>query len=679
MPEMLEAFFILVSLYLPGHFLGRALSRKDDGWAEAVLLRVAASAAVAAPVLVLLSLAGWFTALVISISLLACAALAWLAGRGAGASIRPSWWDAGVLGLVAGSLVLYGRPAEYIVNSRDPGVYTLFAQKLARMGALLHHDPLVRTVAGFHPFLEGKKYPGFYIEGDALIVPQFFPGPITIMGLGDLVGGIWGGLYVVPVLGALCVGMAFVLGREVFGRWAGLLGAALLAAGYTQVWWSRQPSSEIPAQFFVLSGLWLAARFARRASPLTGVLAGLALGGVMLMRPDGFLAAIALPILFGYDLLLKRPALRWLYPGVPLAIFAGASLLYLNTIGGRYLYVIYSEHGLDRFLGPISYLIGISALMAVAFFFARYRWERRLAGWLVVHGRRVAFVGALCVAGLALWAYFVLPVPWESLPEDSRGFNDYRTQVLVRMVWFTTPAVAMLGLGGFLLAARRLDAPKAIVLGAFLAFGVLYAAVPNVAPDLPWATRRFVPAVFPILCLLAGYAAVEVGRYLGQAWNRRMGIVVTAVLAVVALGWTVQAMLPIAGVREYEGAVAAFERIEAKIPAADVVFVESPDGFDFTASTFEYLYGRPVLPYDHDLFVRDVDELREAGLLRDAVYVTTDGGPAPLLSEVDFRQTGDAKLELPRLAPTEGHESELSAEADPMRMEYRIFRVEEER
>ena len=678
---MSEAFLILVSLYLPGHFLGRALSRKGDGWMESALLRIAGSAAVAAPVLVSLSLAGLFTALMISTSLCACAVGAWALGRSAGAPARPSvsWWDAGVFGLVAGSFALYGRPAEYVVNSRDPGVYTLFAQKLAQTGALLHHDPLVRAVAGFHPFLEGKKYPGFYIGEEALIVPQFFPGPIALMGFGDLVGGVWGGLYVVPVLGALSVGMAFLLGREVFGQWAGLLGAALLAAGYTQVWWSRQPSSEIPSQFFVLSGLWLAARFVRGAGPLTGVMAGLALGGVMLMRPDGFLVAIALPLLFGHDLLLKRPTLRWLYPGVPLALFAGASLLYLNTVGGRYLYVIYSEHGLDRFLGLLPYLTGVFVLVAGAFFFVRHRWGRRLGGWLEVHGMGFALAGALCVVSLALWAYFLLPVPTESLPEDSRGFNDYRTQVLVRMVWFMTPVVAALGLAGFLLAARRLDAPRALLIGAFLAFGVLYVAVPNVAPDLPWATRRFVPAVFPSLCLFAGYAIIEASSYLGRVWKQRIGIAVAGILAVAALGWTVQAMLPIVGVREYEGAVAAFGWIEGEIPDASVVFVESPDGFDFTASTFEYLYGRSVLPYDHDRFVSEVDELREAGLLRDAVYVTTDGGPAPLLSDVDFRQVGSADLDLPRLASTEGDEAELSSEPDPMRLEYRIFTVEEER
>src|SRR3712207_8644357 len=86
----------------------------------------------------------------------------------------------------------------------------------------------------------------------------------------------------------------------------------------------------------------------------------------------------------------------------------------------------------------------------------------------------------------------------------------------------------MLGLVGFVLAARRLDAGRALVLGAFLGFGVLYAAIPNVSPDLPWATRRFVPAVFPILGLLAGHAAVEAGRYVALSWRREAGVGVGA-------------------------------------------------------------------------------------------------------------------------------------------------------
>ena len=104
--------------------------------------------------------------------------------------------------------------------------------------------------------------------------------------------------------------------------------------------------------------------------------------------------------------------------------------------------------------------------------------------------------------------------------------------------------------------------------------------------------------------------------------------------------------------------------------------MEMPDGYDITASTFEYVYGRPVLPYDRIRFIREVDDLEGAGLLEDAVYVTVDGGPAPLVSGVDFRQVAKEELELPRLSAVE---KELPTEKEQLHLTYRIFRVEEER
>ena len=84
---------------------------------------------------------------------------------------------------------------------------------------------------------------------------------------------------------------------------------------------------------------------------------------------------------------------------------------------------------------------------------------------------------------------------------------------------------------------------------------------------------------------------------------------VGAALAILAFGWTVHTSSSVIGFRELEGAVRSFERIEREIPASEVLYMEMPDGHDVTASTFEYLYGHPVLPYDRDRFVREVDEL----------------------------------------------------------------------
>lgn len=675
----MQAAVLAISLYLPGHFLVWRLTRKGDGLAELLLLRAAASLALAGPILVALALAGWFTTPVIAVCFAVVSVVAFLVGRGAERQGRRSIWDLGALALVGGSFALNARPAEYVINSRDPGVYTLFAEKLARTGALIASDPLVGAVAPFHTFAEGKKYPGFYIFGQDQIVPQFFPGPFAWLGLGDLAAGTWGLLYVVPVMGALAVGMAFALGSQLFGRWAGLIGAALLAASYTQVWWSRHPSSEVMTQLLVLAGLWTTARFVQEPNRVTGVLAGLLLGGAMLVRVDAFLAALTLPMLFGYDLLTRGDARRWLLPGVPLAVFAGLALLYLNTLGGRYLYVIYTEHGLDRALALWPYALATAVSVVVGLYVLRRRWGTGIGEWLEIWGRGLALIGALFLVAVALWTYFVLPVPWENLPVASRDFDAYRTQILVRLVWFTTPIVAVLGLGGFVLAACRLDVRRALLLGAFLAFGFLYTFVPNVAPDLPWATRRFVPAVFPALCLLAGYATVEAGRLPARLWRPRTGVAVSAILVAGALWWTAYTALPIVKFRELEGAVGQFDKIERRIPEAEVVYMEMPEGYDFTASTFEYAYDRPVLPYDRDLFRGEIDRLDEAGLLRDAVYITTDGGPAPLISGLRFREVATERLNLPRLAPTEGNEKKLLMQTDPLRFTYRIFRVQDSR
>ena len=675
-PAALKGLLLLAFLYAPGHFLGGRLRRKDDGLAEVFLLRVSAALALGAPLLTLLALAGWFTATAIGASLAAFAVAAFFLGRGAEGSGRPTGWDLGALAVVGGGLALYARPAEYVINSRDPGVYFLFAEKLARTGALLHRDPLVAAVSSFHPFLDGRKYPGFYLYGQDLIVPQFFPGPFAFLGFGSLVGGTWGSLFVVPVMGALAVGVAYALGSEVFGRWAGLLGAALLGSSYAFVWWARHPSSEVMTALLVLAGLWFAVRFARGAGPLTGVFAGLLLGGVMLIRVDAFLAAAAIPALFGFDLLTRRPARRWLLPGVPLVLFAGLALIYLNTLGARYLYVIYSEHGLKEAIALAPFAAPVCLVLVLGLLYVRRRWGGGLGTFLEARDGQLAAACALGFAGLALWAYFVLPVPWDTMPDGSRDFDAYRTQILLRIVWFVTPAVASLGLAGFVLAARRMDAARALLFGASLAFGVLYAVIPNVAPDLPWATRRFVPAAFPILALLAAHAVLEIGRWTARAVDWRAGIAVSATLAALALAWTVHTTLPILTFQELDGAVAAYERVDEAFPSSEVVFMEMPEGYDVTASTFEYLYGHPVLPYDRDRFVREVDKLEDAGLLDDAVYVTTDGGPAPLLADWDFRRVGSAGVNLPRLAAVE---KELPTRKESLRLDYRVYRMVEER
>ncbi len=642
------------------------------------LLRVACAAAVSTPVLVALALLGWFEVPVVLGVLGVCAVVAWAFSRRGEARARPGWWDLGALGLVAGAFALYAHPAEYVLKDRDPGVYTVAAAKLARTGELLTRDSLVGAVASFHGFEHGAKHPGFYIHGVDLVVPQFFPGPFAWLGLGNLAGGIWGELYVVPVFGALAAGMAFVLGGELFGRWTGFVGAALLAVSYAQVWWARYPSSEIMTQFFILAGLWLAARFVRGGGVGTGVLAGALLGGAMMIRVDAFLAALVVPALILHDVLLGRSPRKWVSLCAPLLLAGGGMLLYAGTVGERYLNLIRDLHVPDNVLQLSPYLLGGAFLMASAVLVLRRSWSGGYEPLLALHGRRAALFAALALLGAALWVYFVLPEPWVGLPEywggdgSMAGFNAYDRQVAVRMVWFLTPVVAVLGMVGFVVAAYRLDAARALFLGAVLAFGILYVALPNVAPDLPWATRRFVPVVFPGFCLLAGYAIVEAGRVLGRVWSERAGVAYAAALAVFAFVWSAYVAWPVYGVQELAGAVEGIERLEEAVPDARVVYVELP-GDDY-AATLDYLYERPVLTYERDQFRREVPDLREAGLLEDAIYVTVEEKHKPIFQGLRLREVDREEVNFLRL---EDGFKDVPRDTYEERQGFRIYELEQ--
>jgi hypothetical protein len=227
-------------------------------------------------------------------------------------------------------------------------------------------------------------------------------------------------------------------------------------------------------------------------------------------------------------------------------------------------------------------------------------------------------------------------------------------------------------MAGFVLAAYRLDEARAFFLGAVLAFGFLYVALPNVAPDLPWATRRFVPVVFPGLYLLAGYAMAEAGRVLGRAWGIRVGVPCAAALAVVALAWSAYVAWPVYGVRELAGAVEDFERLEEAIPYSQVVYVEQP-GDDY-AATLDYLYGRPVLSYDREQFRQELPDLEESGLLEDAVYVTVEGRSKPTFPGLRLREVGREEVSFLRLE--DGFKS-VPRDTYEERQGFRIYELEQ--
>jgi hypothetical protein len=124
--------------------------------------------------------------------------------------------------------------------------------------------------------------------------------------------------------------------------------------------------------------------------------------------------------------------------------------------------------------------------------------------------------------------------------------------------------------------------------------------------------------------------------------------------------------------RELAGAVEGIERLEESVPDSRVVYVELP-GDDY-AATLDYLYGRPVLAYERDQFRREVPDLREAGLLEDAVYVTVEEKHKPVFQGLRLREVEREEVSFLRL---EDGFKDIPRDTYEERQGFRIYELEQ--
>jgi hypothetical protein len=150
-------------------------------------------------------------------------------------------------------------------------------------------------------------------------------------------------------IGALTIVPTYLLGRELAGRWAGLLAAALLAtAGAHVVVTSHVPMSHSLTPLCSTFTLWLLARAVMRRSGRTLALAGLLAGFTLQTHPT------VLPLLLGSAVaaLLVRPAwlrTRWPYLAVVLVV-VGYSTLLVNHVRTGFAVVADIESKQDEYL-----------------------------------------------------------------------------------------------------------------------------------------------------------------------------------------------------------------------------------------------------------------------------------------------------------------------------------------
>lgn len=650
MPEWSALPLIVIAGLLPGWFIYLHLRGQQDG-PPALLERLLAALALG------LAVVGWLAFFLAEIGLFSLTLLGstWgilllvlgatahrrgLLSRGptaagpdgdAGAHLLPfvrlsppPWLEVVILGLwLIAAAWLFLRPHQYFLGGSDAGVYVNTAAYIAEEGQILIEE---QTLAELDPALypsllrerragEGTTYylfPGFNVsdEEPGTIIPDFFHLHPVWQAVAYALGGL-GAALLLPGLWALLSSLSvYLVVRQIAGWPVALLALAGLTFNALQVWFARYPVTESLTQYLLWTGLWALGAWLNGRTPrsLWGLLAGLALGQVLLVRIDT-LFLLALPFLVAIWLLLsgrwQRSAL-WFF--LPFAILTGHAILHAALISTPYAYRIayYVLFMLRRFWLIPLFLVLIGSILLLLLLRYRHIFPR-------LWQRRVLLLGmaASAILLLGLYGWFLRPV----LGQTSSYVDWYGGQTILltdhenlpRLGWYLSPVGVWLGILGTAWLLWRLNSKTALVVGVGLFFSLLYLWRIQATPHHIYAMRRYVPVALPFFMLATACLLGFLGRQ--RALGVRLLVLALALLWLGGLAWSAQGFITQVDNQQLPAEVAAFE---AHFDENAVVIFN-----DQTPVSLGDLLGTPLhYRYGHDVFTLRVPDALNGPALR---------------------------------------------------------------
>jgi hypothetical protein len=519
----------VVAVAAPGPAPGKPAVRRVDPGRVLALASVAPALVAAGWLLAAypLALAGHATPLLVVPAAAVVVGLLLVGARRLPALPDTPWWPVLSTAAVAVAFTAYtaAHAAGHVVLRRDSGVYALFARWIADSGGLRIPAQL-QYIGGSADQVATATAQGLYPSGDALTT-QFMSGTaLTLAPFGW--ASRWDGILLAPALLGGCAVLAFagLAGRLLGSRWAPLA-ALVLAALLPMLLTFRTTYSEPLAQLLLLAALCLLLdAVAGRHRPLAA-LAGLLVGLGLLVRIDAV-----------RDLALLIPVVGWLaYRRNPcwgpllLGAAAGTGYGVVDMRGPAHAYVT-DLGALVRMVVLAGSALTVLTVVAVP---AGWRWApSRLPAWAGTAAGAVVAVVLIAFGLRPLWRTgvgvgagadrFIAGLQRaQGLPVQ--GTRNYSEQSVHWVAWYAGwPALVLAAVAAVVLVRqsvlRRTDLlgrPAARwVLGLGLPFvsalSVLWS--PGITPDHPWADRRLVPTVLPVVTLLAVWSvAVAVRRW----------------------------------------------------------------------------------------------------------------------------------------------------------------------
>lgn len=535
--------------------------------------------------------------------------------RRSATAVRGPWWSVAATATIAVAFGVFAAlsHSEHVIPRRDAGSYAQIGYWIAHHGGPFYQVPT--ALFGPAPGVLGFASPAFYQHGTT-IVPQFMTGWPELLAGADWIGG-WTGLLLLPTIVGSCAVFAVggLAARLMGARWAPLA-ALLTAAAWPMLRASQETLSEPLALLLLTAGTCLLVDHvsAARRCGQGGVLAddtdlrgrinrhafatGLLLTASELVRLD-----------FGVDFAFVLPVLGWLFltrrPGVGPFLIGSLIGGALGTLDGAFVTRTYVKVNWSSVVLMLVLLMIMPVAVAIAVQYVRnhgrsphdVRWWRHvpLAGaGLVVLVELGLFVRPWVMTDHSngdpgVRTYVEQMQRTLGLPMD--GTRGYAEESLRWVAWyFGWPAVVAAGAAAVYLTWRVLagrDLRWLSVLLVYLCTAVLTLVRPGITPDHPWADRRLVVEVVPVVALLATWTTGALAR-----WARRrlwgtavdapdrmakilpVGLVV-AVLASFVVPMAV-ALTPVSVERTEQGELEAIRRVCGVLRPNDTVLLIDP-------------------------------------------------------------------------------------------------------
>lgn len=475
--------------------------------------------------------------------------------------------------------------AEDLFAHRDPATYNLAGRWLMDHSGLhisaqsdLFGSPGNASVgsAGF-----GRSGPDeLYAQGNHLL-----PALLAVAGWTFGTGAL---LKANVAVGALALFVFFGLARRMVGGPLALLAMVVFGVSMPLIFVSRDTYSEPLALLFLTGGLALLHRAVESGRIRDFALAGFVLASSVPARIDSNVIMLAVLVTAAAFPMFASVASRRIAAWRAVALVAGAAV---PTLIG-WLDVSRLSFGYYRdqraHIVPIFYvyyflLVALPLLVLIS-------WHPRVRSCFTAPGfvRRLALiVGALIVAGFAFLASRPLWMTTRGFDNSSiadlqrragevvDGARTYNEQTVHWLAQYFGWPLVLLGVVGYVLLLRRsLRTGSLATIGTItvgLAMSLLYLWKSQVTPDQPWAMRRYVPVVLPVMVIAAAYTLCVLLRQ--RAWTIRVGAVILALVAVVV---PTVVTAPMATAREEVPQLAQVNRICAEVGSNGAVLTVDP-------------------------------------------------------------------------------------------------------